>query len=545
MPFVAYTTSDERIDATRQDKASWEILRKRNNEEKFRLIQCDSPVTLSHRGDTLFFAHKKGCSNEESHGGPESAEHIRAKEFLYRGALAAGWAAEIEHRSPDGSWIADVMAFGPNGQRVALEVQRSGQSFEKYRRRQVRYWNEGIAGFWFASHSKSTPARWDSGLGYSVVRIDMPKGANPTAASGTLANRLRAEHGATTLDVLAQDLLGSDYASTDHASQESIWDLLSHHDVDPALRDLTSPTPSWLSDAGARIRARAAEAEANRRAWREERERKQLAEQEQARIAAEQAAQRQAEKAAQDEELRAAELQRLAAQKKVRDAKAAEEAAKRAEETERMLAAFRAQREEEARKLRLQEEAALLLILNEAHAMNRAFDERKRLKELEAQRRTEVNTGGRNDAFPDLVAESAKARHESVSGQKRVWRHPDALAKSANNGRSWVAEQPFVVAVNVATMSFSCSACSVECVAEVRSAYTRDIECPGGCGFTVPAFEIRASDSTDLLDVSTTRPLHLPACTGHIGLPPGGVRDERDASVEISFPAHGCGGAAH
>jgi len=112
-----------------------------------------SPRGLRH------FAHRPGSTCADHAG--ESGIHMEAKAIIAGAAIAAGWDAEVE-ACGDG-WIADVLAV--RGQaRVALEVQWSRQTLERYLERQAAYAAAGVRGVWFARHSPAPrycrPGEW-------------------------------------------------------------------------------------------------------------------------------------------------------------------------------------------------------------------------------------------------------------------------------------------------------------------------------------------------------------------------------------------------
>lgn len=87
----------------------------------------------------------------------ESPEHLEAKAQIAGAVTTAGWEALVEEPGP--GWEADVLAVGPSA-RIALEVQWSQQTVDRYLERQAAYRNSGVHGVWFARHPvQVTPAR--------------------------------------------------------------------------------------------------------------------------------------------------------------------------------------------------------------------------------------------------------------------------------------------------------------------------------------------------------------------------------------------------
>lgn len=88
----------------------------------------------------------------------ESPEHLEAKAQIAAAVTAAGWEALVEEPGP--GWEADVLAVGPTS-RIALEVQWSQQTPDRYRERQAAYRDAGVHGVWFARHPVQVPPSRD------------------------------------------------------------------------------------------------------------------------------------------------------------------------------------------------------------------------------------------------------------------------------------------------------------------------------------------------------------------------------------------------
>lgn len=154
--------ADEPIYAFNYSPEAWQELRAQASELRFPC--CDASVILkrSHIG-TQFFAHaRKGACVS----GPESMDHLQAKDAIARAAIAAGWIAETEAKgtTPAGErWTADVMVTRGTV-KLAFEVQLARQSLEETQARQERYAASGVRCLWLMRQrdipmaSKALPA---------------------------------------------------------------------------------------------------------------------------------------------------------------------------------------------------------------------------------------------------------------------------------------------------------------------------------------------------------------------------------------------------
>ena len=136
------------FDYTREQ---FEALRKEQAERQHLHFDCcNSPLGLriSRCGLPHFFHQRlTGACRYET----ESEEHLRLKECVALAARKAGWQADTEAHGAtfDGTeaWIADVLAV--KGQaRVAVEIQRSGQTWAQTCDRQDRYRASHVRGLW-------------------------------------------------------------------------------------------------------------------------------------------------------------------------------------------------------------------------------------------------------------------------------------------------------------------------------------------------------------------------------------------------------------
>lgn len=154
----------------------WDALARANRGSRhLRLPCCSSEITLktSQRG-TRFFAHKAigNCTTA-----PETEAHLRLKRMAVAVARAHGWdaATEVTGTTPDGEqWKADVLAQ-KGTQKVAVEIQWSGQTNEKTLSRQRRYAKSDVRGLWLLRQS-----------GFPIT-YDLPAARIGKAAAGDFA----------------------------------------------------------------------------------------------------------------------------------------------------------------------------------------------------------------------------------------------------------------------------------------------------------------------------------------------------------------------
>lgn len=148
-------------------------------------MSCGTPaITRVSSLGLRHFAHKRAV--ECGHPGcSETPQHQAAKAAVAQAAVAAGWNVTIEHRAPDGEWVADVLAE-KDGRRVALEIQWSRQSAEDFSWRQERYRRAGVECFWFI-HRRNRSTALEAKVPFAVLTGDSaPFGIE--AAGGVLTD---------------------------------------------------------------------------------------------------------------------------------------------------------------------------------------------------------------------------------------------------------------------------------------------------------------------------------------------------------------------
>lgn len=158
MPLCCLNREHQPIYSFRLNGGDWDALAEKNRKEHhLRMACCDGAVTLKRSPyGTQFFAHARrrdGCS------GPESAEHLLAKEIIARAVESSGWQARVEHRHPAGNWTSDVVALR-DGQQIVFEVQFSPQTPDETKRRDERYRADGVECVWLLKAPKTfSPAK--------------------------------------------------------------------------------------------------------------------------------------------------------------------------------------------------------------------------------------------------------------------------------------------------------------------------------------------------------------------------------------------------
>jgi len=145
MPFKAKVNGKTIISIEMGDD-EWNELKKavRSNKTSIKLFCCGGLAypRMSKLG-TKHFVHK---TKHKCNWKPESVNHLKTKEIIFKACKEEGWNVEPEYNFND--WIADIFATSGNT-RIAFEAQWSRQTDEETRIRQEKYRKDAVKGIWF------------------------------------------------------------------------------------------------------------------------------------------------------------------------------------------------------------------------------------------------------------------------------------------------------------------------------------------------------------------------------------------------------------
>lgn len=143
MPLIALLDGTTRVDATDPDDRLWCAVWRVRPRRDLTCRECGARLDAVDRAGTRFFRHHRhvDCASVD-----ESPEHLRLKALVAAAVRAHGWDAQLEEPVPPRR--ADVLAVGPDGRRVALEVQLSPQHADDTRDRIADYAAAGVDTIW-------------------------------------------------------------------------------------------------------------------------------------------------------------------------------------------------------------------------------------------------------------------------------------------------------------------------------------------------------------------------------------------------------------
>ena len=90
-----------------------------------------------------FFCHNRDAN---CNWAPETEEHRRIKDLIYRACIAAGFETKTEY-TENGKWKADVFAKHGNI-KIAFEVQLTNQNYDQTLIRHLKYVEDGVICIW-------------------------------------------------------------------------------------------------------------------------------------------------------------------------------------------------------------------------------------------------------------------------------------------------------------------------------------------------------------------------------------------------------------
>ena len=186
MPLRCVDDCGASIEAPECTPERWSALKEERRIRRHLTMPCceAQAIPKTSKLGTRFFAHKArgGCQWR-----PETEEHLHLKALALGAARSHGWKAQTEvgGTTPDGEkWIADVLAQRGE-ERIAIEVQWSGQVSEETLRRQRKYARSGVTGIWLLRQpgfpvSQDLPAACIGGSMEDGLRVLLPKHGHMT-----------------------------------------------------------------------------------------------------------------------------------------------------------------------------------------------------------------------------------------------------------------------------------------------------------------------------------------------------------------------------
>lgn len=150
MPLTAARPDGTVIDATMCTLEAWHGVHRAEPRADLRCRDCGGRLhaKVSPLG-TRFFAHDD--RQTDCDGGGETAEHRMLKAHVAHAVRLSGGEAHLEalpSPADTGGWRADVLAVGPDGHRVAFEVQLSPMTVDVGEERSRRYAADSIQTVW-------------------------------------------------------------------------------------------------------------------------------------------------------------------------------------------------------------------------------------------------------------------------------------------------------------------------------------------------------------------------------------------------------------
>ncbi len=145
--------------------------------EAYHCPKCSKPLILK-KGRVVVhhFAHKPPILCDWARG--ETLAHLEAKRIVHEALTARGVRAELEYslETLPGDRRADVMAWSPKGQMIAIELQHTSISAEEIAERAFAYARAGAAQIWISFLPASVwKEALDKGDGTWLIRRYAPR----------------------------------------------------------------------------------------------------------------------------------------------------------------------------------------------------------------------------------------------------------------------------------------------------------------------------------------------------------------------------------
>ena len=169
IPLIALDSADHDVvvDLTAiTDEAFAAIWRTRTG-DRLRCRGCHAPLHAKRIEATglRFFAHSRVEPQCPSQG--ETARHLGLKALFAAAFRQVGWQADLEIAGAD--WRADVLVCGPQGQRVAVEVQLAALTLDAAQDRMRRHREAGVTTLWVLSEKRP---RWATQFSTVLLNAD-------------------------------------------------------------------------------------------------------------------------------------------------------------------------------------------------------------------------------------------------------------------------------------------------------------------------------------------------------------------------------------
>lgn len=167
-----------------------------------RMVGYRGTVSASGARRVAHFKHHRAANC--SWGLGETQAHLSLKWAVTMLVRAVpGWTAEMEVAGNSRAWIADVLASGPGGRRVAFEVQLAAQTEADTMARTRRYEADGVESVWLTTRRVS----WWTACPTLIVKQDESQGVSVVGGCWWFETERWLEAPVMTLDFVLRALL--------------------------------------------------------------------------------------------------------------------------------------------------------------------------------------------------------------------------------------------------------------------------------------------------------------------------------------------------